>query len=108
MWKKFFIFLYLLSFLPFLLQVFKQVPAFLLVFHRSHYLLENITGDFPDGPVVRNLPASAGNMGLIPGPGESHLPQSNSTHVSQLLRLCSATEAAAIRSLHSTVKSSPN
>jgi len=26
--------------------------------------------DFPGGPVVRNPPASAGNMGSIPGPGE--------------------------------------
>ena len=25
--------------------------------------------DFPDGPVVKNLPANAGDMGLIPGPG---------------------------------------
>ena len=33
--------------------------------------------DFPGGPEVRNLPASAGNMGSIPGPGRLHLPQSN-------------------------------
>ena len=26
--------------------------------------------DFPGGPVVRNPPASAGNMGSIPGPEE--------------------------------------
>ena len=27
---------------------------------------------FPGGPVVKNLPASAGNTGSIPGPGRSH------------------------------------
>ena len=29
-------------------------------------------GDFPGGPVAENLPASAGNMGRIPGLGRSH------------------------------------
>ena len=24
-------------------------------------------GDFPDGPVVKNLPSNAGDAGLIPG-----------------------------------------
>ena len=33
--------------------------------------------DFPGGPVVKNLPANAGDMGLIPGPGRSHMPGSN-------------------------------
>ena len=33
--------------------------------------------DFPDGPVVENLPVNAGDMGSIPGPGKSHVPQSN-------------------------------
>ena len=81
------------------------VPTFLLIFYRSHYLLTTIIGDFSDGPVVKNLPASAGNMGLIPGPGGSHMPQGNWTHASQLLRLRSATrEATAIRSLHTTVQ----
>ena len=31
------------------------------------------TWDFPGGPVVRNLPANAEDMGLIPGPGRSHM-----------------------------------
>ena len=34
-------------------------------------------GDFPGGTVVKNLPANAGDTGLIPGPGNSHMPQSN-------------------------------
>ena len=33
--------------------------------------------DFPGGPVVRNPPANAENMSSIPGPGRSHMQQSN-------------------------------
>ena len=33
--------------------------------------------DFPDGPVVKNLPASAGDVGLIPGLRRSHVLQGN-------------------------------
>ena len=33
--------------------------------------------DFPGGTVVKNLPANAGDMGSSPGPGRSHMPQSN-------------------------------
>ena len=32
---------------------------------------------FPGGAVVKNLPANAGDMGLSPGPGRSHMPRSN-------------------------------
>ena len=35
------------------------------------------TWDFPSGPVDTNLPASAGKMGLTPGLGWSHMPQSS-------------------------------
>ena len=45
--------------------------------------------DFPGGPVVKNLPASAGDMGSIPGLGRPHMPRSNSAHAPQLLSLCS-------------------
>ena len=34
-------------------------------------------GDFPGGAVVKNLPANAGDTGSIPGPGRSHMLQSN-------------------------------
>ena len=34
-------------------------------------------GGFPGGAVDKNLPATAGDMGLIPGPGRSHMPWSN-------------------------------
>jgi len=33
--------------------------------------------DFPGDPVVKNPPATARDMGLIPGLGRSHMPQSN-------------------------------
>ena len=32
---------------------------------------------FPGGSVVKNLPANAGDMGLIPDPGRSHMLQGN-------------------------------
>ena len=32
---------------------------------------------FPGGTVVKNPPANAGDTGLSPGPGRSHMPQSN-------------------------------
>ena len=35
------------------------------------------TGDFPGGSVDKNPPANAGDMGLIPGPGRSHVLQSS-------------------------------
>ena len=33
--------------------------------------------DFPHGPMVKNLPANAGDMGLTPGLERLHMPQSN-------------------------------
>ena len=36
-----------------------------------------VKGGFPGGAVVKNPPASAGHMGLSPGPGRSHMPRSN-------------------------------
>ena len=33
--------------------------------------------DFPGSPVVKNPPANAGDTGLIPGPGRSHMPWGN-------------------------------
>ena len=34
-------------------------------------------GGFPDGAVVKNLPANAGDVGSSPGPGRSHMPRSS-------------------------------
>ena len=33
--------------------------------------------DFLVGPVVKNPPSNAGDMGLIPGPGGFHMPWGN-------------------------------
>ena len=34
-------------------------------------------GAFPSGAVVKNPPTNAGDKGLSPGPGISHMPQRN-------------------------------
>ena len=38
---------------------------------------KNIPGGFPGGAVVKNLPANAGDTGLSPGLGRSHMLRSN-------------------------------
>ena len=40
-------------------------------------LLRTRPWDFPGGTVDKDLPAHAGDMGLIPGPGRFHMPRSN-------------------------------
>ena len=32
---------------------------------------------FPGGSVIKNLPANAGDMSVIPNPGRSYLPRNN-------------------------------
>ena len=44
-------------------------------------LKTSVRGGFPSGSVVKDLPASAGDRGLIPGLGRSHMPRSNQVHV---------------------------
>ena len=69
---------------------------------------------FPDGAVVENLPANAGDTGSSPGLGGSHMPRSNWAREPQLLSLhvwslCSATrEAVIVRGPHSAMKSGPH
>ena len=38
------------------------------------YFQRSTSWDFPGGPTVRNPPASAGEMGSVPGPGRFHMP----------------------------------
>ena len=38
---------------------------------------QNVVWDFPGDPVVKNLPASTGDTGSIPGPGRFHVLQGN-------------------------------
>ena len=47
------------------------------IIHFSKIIHKKQTQDFPGGAVVKNPPANAGDMGLSPGPGRSHMPQSN-------------------------------
>ena len=42
---------------------------------------------FPGGSLVKNLPANAGDTGLSPCPGRSHMPWSNEARAPQLLSL---------------------
>ena len=43
----------------------------------------------PGSAVVNNLPANAGDTGLTPGPGRSHMPWGKWAHAVQLLkRIC--------------------
>ena len=69
---------------------------------------------FPGGAVVESLPANAGDAGLSPGLGRSHMLQSNSAREPQLLSLrvwslCSATrEATTVKGLRTVMKSGPH
>ena len=47
-------------------------------FYFNKLLVSKVTTeDFPDGPMVKNSPANAGDIGSVPGPGRFHMPQSN-------------------------------
>ena len=67
--------------------------------------------DFSGGTVDKNLPAIAGDMGLIPGLGRSHMPWSSLAHIStppKSLPCALQREATARRNLCTTTKSSPH
>ena len=49
--------------------------------------------DFSGGTVDKNLPATAGDMGLIPAPGRSHMPRSNEAQDPQLLKFLNRAHA---------------
>ena len=66
------------------------------------FFLNSDQRDFLGGTVVKNPPANAGDMGWIPGPGRSHMLQSNKAHVSQLLSLCSIAHEPQLLSPHAT------
>ena len=40
-------------------------------------MIKPMGGGFPGGTVVKNPPANVGDMGSSPGPGRSHMSQSN-------------------------------
>ena len=39
--------------------------------------LNNVKEGFPGGSLVKNPSANEGDVGSIPGPGKSHMPQHN-------------------------------
>ena len=50
---------------------------FLKTLNQKIYFAKGLYRDFPGGAVVKNPPANAGDTGLSPGPGRSHIPRSN-------------------------------
>ena len=45
--------------------------------HPAEQPIKKLWAGFPGGSLVKNPPANAGDTGSIPGPGRSHMPQSN-------------------------------
>ena len=56
--------------------------------------LYTVYWDFPGDTVHGSLPASAEDMGSIPGPGGFHMPQSTWARAPLLLSLCAETAEA--------------
>ena len=51
-----------------------SLAAHIRTFKEVYTLLNLHIWGFPGGVVVKNLPANAGDRGLSPGPGRSHMP----------------------------------
>ena len=73
---------------------------------------KNTARGFPGGAVVESLPANAGDTGLSPGLGRSHMPRSNWAREPQLLSLrvwslCSPRETATVKGPRTAMKSGP-
>ena len=58
-------------------KVFIEFVTMLLLLYVLVFLAKRPAGGFPDGAVVENLPANAGDTGSSPGLGRSHMPWSN-------------------------------
>ena len=64
----------------FVVVFFLNLGMSLFLFHffkPTLYRYNSHAVDFPGGTVVKNPPANAGNTGSSPGPGRSHMMQSN-------------------------------
>ena len=61
----------------------------------------------PGSAAVNNLPANAGDTGLIPGPGRSHMPQGKKALMSQLLSPRAATTEAHSPRAHAPKQEKP-
>ena len=47
--------------------------SFELGFEKEAFTVENTVRDFPGGPVAKNIPAGAGDIGSVPGSGTSYM-----------------------------------
>ena len=56
---------------------FDEVPRLLMAVGSGEHNSEIAEVGFPGGTVVKNLPCNVGEMGLIPGPGRSHMPRND-------------------------------
>ena len=55
-----------------------QVGSYYILYTAVHFIhLKHYGQGFPGGAVVENLSANAGDTGLSPGLGGSHVPRSN-------------------------------
>ena len=60
------------------LYTFSHLIFIVTWWHRDYYpTFELNVWDFPVGAVIKNPPANAGDTGLSPGPGRSHMPRHN-------------------------------
>ena len=55
----------------------EQAGLILGIHHWFNIKKKKVGMDFPDDPVVGNLPANAGDVGSIPGLGRFHMPRGN-------------------------------
>ena len=55
----------------------RQSLQYVVLGKQHSYIKRMKLEGFPGGAVVKNLPANAGDTGLIPGPGRSHMLGSN-------------------------------
>ena len=90
-----------------LITSFWRIPTTGLVcmygFHKI-LLCINYIMSFLGGPVVKSLPANAGDMGSSPAPGAFHTPWGNLARVPQLLSPCPATREATTCSRNKKLK----
>ena len=95
--------LYSYYFLPFpVLDLFSFYFSYFWFRTLSSLILSMFFLGFPGGAVVKNLPANAGDTGLSPGPGRSHMLWSNQARVPQLLSLHSRAREPQLLSLCAT------
>ena len=85
-----------------LLDLMKRLLVKVMKINRIHSRVDS-TACFPAGWVVKHLPASSGDMCLIPDLQRSHMRWSNWARVPQLLSLCSKAQEPQLLSLQATV-----